>query len=152
MGRPKRRRQHVDRSGDGRSVSACIQQGLDLPRAFDFAREDGGAALRALTYVARAARLADIVKLLQSKRDDYYAIATSNARTTRNDSAVDIDGGIFPLSYYAKLGAALGDAHPLRDGPAASLSKDQSSSVQHVLTTARGVVLLSTRSISRHGG
>jgi 3,4-dehydroadipyl-CoA semialdehyde dehydrogenase len=125
----------------GEPLVRVSSQGLDLPRAFNFAREQGGAALRALTYAARAARLADIVKLLQSKRDDYYAIATSNAGTTRNDSAVDIDGGIFTLSYYTKLGAALGDVYALRDGPAASLSKDQSFSVQHVLTPTRGVAL-----------
>lgn len=125
----------------GEALVRVSSQGLDLPRAFDFAREQGGAALRALTYAARTARLADIVRLLQAKREDYYAIATANAGTTRNDSAVDIDGGIFTLSYYAKLGAALGDVHALRDGPAASLSKDQSFSVQHVLTPTRGVAL-----------
>jgi 3,4-dehydroadipyl-CoA semialdehyde dehydrogenase len=125
----------------GEALVRVSSQGLDLPHAFDFAREQGGAALRALTYAARAARLAEVVKLLQAKREDYYAIATSNAGTTRNDSAVDIDGGIFTLSYYAKLGAALGDVHALRDGPAASLSKDQSFSVQHVLAPTRGVAL-----------
>ncbi|SDI03550.1 3,4-dehydroadipyl-CoA semialdehyde dehydrogenase [Paraburkholderia phenazinium] len=125
----------------GEALVRVSSEGLDLPHAFHFAREEGGAALRALTYAARAARLAEIVKLLQAKRDDYYAIATANAGTTRNDSAVDIDGGIFTLSYYAKLGAALGDVHALRDGEAASLSKDQTFSVQHVLTPTRGVAL-----------
>src|ERR1700761_2046382 len=93
----------------GDALVRVSSEGLDLARAFGFARERGGAALRALTYAQRAARLADIVKLLQSKRDDYYAIATANTGTTRNDSAVDIDGGIFTLSWYAKLGASLGD-------------------------------------------
>lgn len=125
----------------GAALVRVSSQGLDLPRAFDFAREQGGAALRALTYAERAARLVDIVRLLQAKRDDYYAIATANSGTTRNDSAVDIDGGIFTLSYYAKLGATLGDVHALRDGPATSLSKDRSFSVQHVLTPTRGVAL-----------
>lgn len=125
----------------GESLVRVSSQGLDLAQAFGFARENGGAALRALTYSARAARLADIVKLLQTKRDDYYAIATANSGTTRNDSAIDIDGGIFTLSYYAKLGASLGDVHALRDGNAVSLSKDQSFSVQHVLTPTRGVAL-----------
>ncbi|MFL9986472.1 3,4-dehydroadipyl-CoA semialdehyde dehydrogenase [Paraburkholderia sediminicola] len=125
----------------GEALVRVSSQGLDLTHAFGFAREEGGSALRALTYAQRAARLAEIVKLLQAKRDDYYAIATANSGTTRNDSAVDIDGGIFTLSYYAKLGASLGDVHALRDGNAASLSKDQTFSVQHVLTPARGVAL-----------
>ena len=125
----------------GEALVRVSSEGLDLAHAFGFARDHGGAALRALTYAQRAARLADIVKLLQAKRDDYYAIATANSGTTRNDSAVDIDGGIFTLSYYAKLGASLGDVHALRDGNSVSLSKDQSFSVQHVLTPTRGVAL-----------
>jgi 3,4-dehydroadipyl-CoA semialdehyde dehydrogenase len=126
----------------GEALVRVSSEGLDLPRAFDFAREQGGASLRALTYEARAGLLAQIVKLLQANREDYYAIATANAGTTRNDSAVDIDGGIFTLLYYAKLGSTLGDVHALRDGTAASLSKDGSFSVQHVLTPTRGVALL----------
>ena len=125
----------------GEALVRVSSEGLDLARAFGFAREQAGAALRAMTYAQRATTLADIVKLLQARRDDYYAIATANSGTTRNDSAVDIDGGIFTLSYYAKLGAALGDVHALRDGNAVSLSKDQSFSVQHVLTPTRGVAL-----------
>ena len=125
----------------GEALARVSSEGLDLANAFRFAREEAGAALRELTYAQRAARLADLVKLLQGKRDDYYAIALANSGTTRNDSAVDIDGGIFTLSYYAKLGAALGDVHALRDGNRGALSKDQSFSAQHVLTPTRGVAL-----------
>ena len=82
--------------------------------------------MRELTYATARRPSCRHRKLLQAKRDDYYAIATANSGTTRNDSAVDIDGGIFTLSYYAKLGASLGDVHALRDGNAVSLSKDQS--------------------------
>ncbi|MFL6640890.1 MAG: 3,4-dehydroadipyl-CoA semialdehyde dehydrogenase [Paraburkholderia graminis] len=125
----------------GEALVRVSSEGLDLAHAFRFARDEAGAALRALTYAQRAARLAEIVKLLQAKRDDYYAIAIANSGTTRNDSAVDIDGGIFTLSYYAKLGASLGDVHALRDGNLSALSKDQSFSAQHVLTPTRGVAL-----------
>jgi len=125
----------------GEALVRVSSEGLDLSHAFRFARDEAGASLRALTYAERAARLADVVKLLQSKRDDYYAIALANSGTTRNDSSVDIDGGIFTLSYYARLGASLGNVHALRDGNASALSKDQSFSVQHVLTPTRGVAL-----------
>lgn len=116
-------------------------QGLDLPEAFRFARESGGESLRRLTYGARAAKLTQIVQLLQSRRDDYYAIALANSGTTKNDSTVDIDGGIFTLSYYAKLGAALGDKQVLRDGEATSLSKDGTFHSQHILTPTHGLAL-----------
>ena len=52
--------------------------GLDLSAGFDFAREQGGAVLRALSYRERAALLAATVKVLQANRDAYYDIATAN--------------------------------------------------------------------------
>src|SRR3989344_4790831 len=92
--------------------------GLDLPEAFAFARDRGGAALRAMTYRERAALLAAVVKVLQAHRESYYDIATANSGTVKNDSAVDIDGGIFTLGQYARWGDALGDVRVLRDGDA----------------------------------
>jgi len=59
--------------------------GLDLAAGFAFAREQGGAALRALSYRERAAMLAATVKLLQANRDAYYEIATANSGTVKND-------------------------------------------------------------------
>jgi len=115
--------------------------GLDLPAAFAFAREAGGAALRALTYRQRAGLLAAVGKVLQANRDAYYEIATANSGTVKNDSAVDIDGGIFTLGSYAKLGEGLGDRHFLLDGEAARLGKDPLFQSQHVRVPTRGVAL-----------
>ena len=115
--------------------------GLDLPVAFNFAREQGGAALRALSFAQRAELLAAVVKVLQANRDAYYEIATANSGTVKNDSAVDIDGGIFTLSTYAKLGAGLGDRRYLLDGDAARLAKDPLFQSQHLLVPTRGVAL-----------
>lgn len=98
--------------------------GLDLAAGFAHAREQGGAALRALTYRQRGELLARAVKVLQAHRDAYYEIATANSGTVKNDSAVDIDGAIFTLGHYAKLGDALGDTRLLRDGEPARLVLD----------------------------
>jgi 3,4-dehydroadipyl-CoA semialdehyde dehydrogenase len=115
--------------------------GLDLPDGFRFAREQGGAALRALTYRERGGLLAAIVKLLQANRDAYYAIATANSGTVKNDSAVDIDGAIFTLGYYAKLADGLGDTRALRDGEPARLGKEPLFQSQHLQVPTRGVAL-----------
>ena len=115
--------------------------GLDLAEAFSFAREQGGAALRALTYKQRAVLLSAAVQVLQANRDAYYEIATCNSGTVKNDSAVDIDGGIFTLGSYAKLGDGLGERHSLLDGEPARLGKDPLFQSQHVLTPTRGVAL-----------
>lgn len=115
--------------------------GLDLAEAFAFARQQGGVALRALTYRERAALLAAIVKVLLANRDAYYEIATANAGTVKNDSGVDIDGAIFTLGQYAKWGDALGDARALRDGDAARLGKDPAFQSQHLSVPTQGVAL-----------
>ncbi|MEP6963971.1 MAG: 3,4-dehydroadipyl-CoA semialdehyde dehydrogenase, partial [Polaromonas sp.] len=112
-----------------------------LGAGFDFAREQGGAALRALTYRERAAMLGAALKVLQANRDAYYDIATANCGTVKNDSAVDIDGGIFTLGTYAKLGDGLGERRFMLDGVMARLGKDPLFQSQHVLTPTRGVAL-----------
>jgi len=119
--------------------------GLDLAEGFAFARGQGGAALRALTYRQRATLLGEIVKVLQANRDAYYEIATANCGTTTKDSAVDIDGGIFTLGYYAKQGEALegpnGGATLLLDGERIRMAKDPVFQTQHILSPTRGVAL-----------
>ncbi len=125
----------------GTEVARVDATGLDLRAGFAFAREAGGAALRAMTYRERAAMLAAAVKVLQGQRDDYYAIATANSGTVKNDSAVDIDGGIYTLSTYAKLGDGLGDRRFLLDGEAARLAKEPLFQGQHVLVPTRSLAL-----------
>ncbi len=115
--------------------------GLDLAAGFAFAREQGGAALRALTYRQRGAMLGAALKVLQANRDAYYEISNANSGTVKNDSAVDIDGGLFTLGVYAKMGDTLGDVHRLLDGEAARLGKDPLFQSQHILTPTRGVAL-----------
>jgi 3,4-dehydroadipyl-CoA semialdehyde dehydrogenase len=122
--------------------------GLDLAGGFAQVREQAGAALRALTYVERAGLLGKIAELLQSRRDAYYEIATANSGTVKNDSAVDIDGAIYTLSTYARLGAKLPEALSvaeggrfLLDGASTRLSKDPVFASQHLLVPTRGLAL-----------
>ncbi len=125
----------------GAELVRVSSEGLDLGAAFSYARGIGGTALRALGYAKRAALLGEIVKVLQANRDAYYDIATANSGTTRNDSAIDIDGGIFTVGQYARWGAALGDHNALLDGARAKLGKDGAFQSQHVLVPTRGVAL-----------
>lgn len=125
----------------GEALVSVSSEGLDLDAAFRFARETGGSQLRSHAYASRAAMLGEVAKLLQSRRDDYYAIALANSGTTHNDSAVDIDGGLYTLSWFAKNGASLGETFALRDGADTSLSKDKSFRTRHVWTPTRGVAL-----------
>jgi 3,4-dehydroadipyl-CoA semialdehyde dehydrogenase len=125
----------------GASLVRVDATGLNLAAGFAFARDAGGGALRALTYRSRGALLSEVLKVLQANRDAYFEIATANSGTVKNDSAVDIDGGLFTLGYYAKMGESLGDRHCLLDGEAARLGKDPLFQSQHLLTPTRGVAL-----------
>ena len=125
----------------GTELVRVSSAGIDLRAAFDFARNTGGPALRALTYAQRAAMLGAAVKVLQAHRDTYYDISVANCGTVKNDTAVDVDGGIYTLGTYAKLGEGLGDRRWLLDGDAAKLGKDPLFQSQHVLSPTRGVAL-----------
>lgn len=114
-------------------------EGLDA--GFAFARSQGAGALQAMTYGQRASMLGAVLKVLQANREAYYDISLANSGTTKADSAIDIEGASFTLGYYAKLGAALGDARTLLDGSAAILSKDQLFQSQHILSPIRGIAL-----------
>jgi len=125
----------------GTALVRVDASGLDLAAAFAFARHHGGAALRALTYAQRAAMLGAAAKVLQANRDAYYDISTANSGTVKNDTAVDVDGGIYTLGTYAKLGEGLGEVQVMHDGEPARLAKDPLFQSQHVLTPTRGVAL-----------
>ena len=125
----------------GTELVRVSNTGIDLAEGFAFAREQGAAALRAMRYGQRAALLGKIVDVLQAHRDDYYAIATANSGTVAKDSAVDIDGGIFTLGYYAKQGAALGEARLLLDGQRIRMAKDLAFQTQHIQVPTQGVAL-----------
>jgi 3,4-dehydroadipyl-CoA semialdehyde dehydrogenase len=125
----------------GTALVEVDNTGLDLAATFSFAREQGGTALRALRYRERAELLAAVGQVLQRHRDAYYEIATANSGTVRNDSAVDIDGAIYTLGVYAKLGAGLADAPHLPDGEPVRLAKDPLFQSRHVLVPTRGLAL-----------
>jgi 3,4-dehydroadipyl-CoA semialdehyde dehydrogenase len=115
--------------------------GLDLTAGFGFAREQGGTALRALTYRQRGALLGAVLKVLQANRDAHYELATANSGTVKNDSALDIDGALFTLGFYAKMGETLGDRHFLLDGEPARLGKEPLFQSQHIQAPTRGLAL-----------
>ncbi len=125
----------------GTELARVSSAGIDLAEGFAFARNQGGAALRALRYAQRAHLLSQIADVLQTHRDAYFEIATANSGTVAKDSGVDIDGAIFTLGYYAKQGAALGDAQLILDGPRIRMAKDPAFQTQHIQVPTQGVAL-----------
>ena len=86
--------------------------GLDLATGFAFAREQGAAALRSLSYKQRGVLLGAVVKVLQANRDAYYDIATA-AHYRAAVEACGTDGGVDGiLVIYSPKPAAYTGANP----------------------------------------
>jgi 3,4-dehydroadipyl-CoA semialdehyde dehydrogenase len=126
----------------GTELATVSADGLDMAACYDWARKHGGTALRALSYAERADLLKQIVQVLQNNRDKYYDISLQNSGTVQNDTAVDVDGAIYTLSYYAKLGGKITGRHLRLDGEPESLARDNVFASQHIHVPSRGVALL----------
>jgi 3,4-dehydroadipyl-CoA semialdehyde dehydrogenase len=126
----------------GLELARASSDGVDYAAALNYARSVGGPQLRRLTYTERAALLSRIADVLVANRDAYYRIALENSGSPKSDAAIDIDGAIYTLKFYAKEGAALGESRLLREGELARLAKDESFQALHVGVPLRGVAIL----------
>src|ERR1700721_2832479 len=91
----------------GEELARISSQGIDVKAALEFARSNGGPALRALTYRQRADLLGKIAETLTANRDEYFRISLLNLGATQAHASFDVNGAIYPLKYYAKIGRAL---------------------------------------------
>ncbi len=126
---------------DGTVLAWASSQGLDLEAALDYSRNVGGSELRKLSYARRAELLGKIADLLATRRDEWYDIARRNSGNTKTDAAIDVDGSIGTLKYFAKIGTKLGDAHLLRDGAPQRLARDQNFQGLHIGVPLDGVAV-----------
>lgn len=126
---------------NGEELARTSGDGLDLSAALDFARREGGSALRALSYAERGAMLVRIGEVLTANRDRYYEISLKNSGSTQADAAFDVDGGIGTVKYYAGLSRKLGDARYLMEPGADRLGKDENFLTAHILTPRPGVAV-----------
>jgi len=122
-------------------LAQASADGLDRKRALDFARTEGGPALRALTFKQRAELVQKTAALLQKNRDELIGLAMTNGGNTRSDAKFDVDGAIATLQAFAETGMALGDKRLLVDGDAIQLGRAPRLVGQHVLTTRPGVAV-----------
>jgi 3,4-dehydroadipyl-CoA semialdehyde dehydrogenase len=126
---------------NGTVLATASARGLDLATALDFARRRGAPALRELTFSQRAKLIGAVADVLVANRARYEAIAIANSGNTRSDAAIDIDGGIGTLKYYARLGATLADVRLIVDDKPVRLAKAENYQAIHVLSPRRGVAI-----------
>ena len=125
----------------GETLARASSDGLDMKTALAYSRNVGGPALRKLTYAQRAELLGKIADALAARRDEWFEIARKNSGNTKADAAIDVDGSIGTLKYFAKIGAKLGEARTLRDGAPMRLARDQNFQGLHVGVPLDGVAV-----------
>src|SRR6266849_4993640 len=126
----------------GDELANISSQGIDLEAALTFARTEGAPALRQLTYAQRAELLAKIADVLAANRDEYFRLSLLNLGANQADASFDVDGAIYTMKYYAKIGRALAEGKMLKDGAQIPLSKSNAFVGQHFLMPAKGVAVL----------
>jgi 3,4-dehydroadipyl-CoA semialdehyde dehydrogenase len=125
----------------GDELASITSQGIDLEAALQFARAHGGPALRQLTYIQRAELLAKIADALAANRGEYFRLSLLNLGATQADASFDVDGAIYTMKYYAKIGRAMAEGKMLREGASIALSKNNAFAGQHFLMPAKGAAV-----------
>ncbi|MGH9406495.1 MAG: phenylacetic acid degradation bifunctional protein PaaZ [Terriglobia bacterium] len=125
----------------GEKVAALASGGPDFPMALAHAREQGGSALRRLTFHQRAAMLKELAKFLTERKEELYRLSEATG-ATRFDSWLDIDGGIGVLFTYASKGVReLPDRTFYIDGPPEILSKSGAFAGRHICVPLEGAAV-----------
>ncbi len=125
----------------GDELATVSAKGLDLNSALEFARREGQRSLRNMNYAERGKLVGAVADVLTANRARYEAIAIANSGNTKMDAAIDIDGGIGTLKYYARLGAGLGEARTLLDEKPVRLAKAENYQAIHLMVPRRGVAV-----------
>jgi 3,4-dehydroadipyl-CoA semialdehyde dehydrogenase len=125
----------------GTVLATASARGVDIAAGLDYARQHGGPALRTLTFAQRARLIGEVADVLVKNRANYEQIAVANSGNTRVDAAIDIDGGIGTLKYYARLAAPLGDKRALVEDKPVRLSKAENYQAMHMLSPRHGAAI-----------
>ena len=125
----------------GELVAEASSSGIDFAAVLEYARDRGGPALRALTFHQRAGLLKALAKRLSECKEELYALSYCTG-ATRDDSWIDIDGGIGTVFAYAGKGAReLPNGHVYLDGAAEALSKAGGFVGQHIYVPREGAAV-----------
>jgi oxepin-CoA hydrolase / 3-oxo-5,6-dehydrosuberyl-CoA semialdehyde dehydrogenase len=125
----------------GEVIAHAGAEGLDTSAMLAWARSVGGPNLRSLTFHQRAAMLKALARDLSEHKDEYYPVSFATG-ATRNDSWIDIDGGISTLFVFASKGTReLPNSSVYIDGAVEALSKTGSFVGQHLCVPLEGAAV-----------
>ncbi|HEV3189011.1 MAG TPA: phenylacetic acid degradation bifunctional protein PaaZ, partial [Polyangiaceae bacterium] len=122
-------------------VAVTSSRGLDFAGMARFAREQGGPALRALTFHQRAGMLKALAESLTAHKQELYELSYDTG-ATKGDTWIDVDGGIGTFAVYQSKGRReLPNNRILIDGNVEGLSKTGTFQGLHVFTSLQGVAV-----------
>ena len=125
----------------GTPVARITSAGLDFERILTHARQTGGTNLRKMTFHERGEMLKRLAKYLMEHRKELYALSTETG-ATKNDSWIDIDGGISTLFVFSSKGRReMPNDHVYLDGPPEALSRNGTFVGQHICTPKLGAAI-----------
>ena len=125
----------------GDIIAQASSAGIDFAGVLAHARETGGPALRAMTFHQRAALLRALAKRLSEFKEEFYTLSYRTG-ATKNDSLIDIDGGIGTVFVYAGKGSReLPNTRVYVDGDVEALSKAGSFVGQHLYVSREGAAV-----------
>ena len=125
----------------GERIGEASSGGLDFGAMADYARTVGGPALRALTFHQRARMLKAMAKFLMDRKELFYAVSAATG-ATRQDSWIDIEGGIGTFFAYAsRARREFPDEAFFVDGPTEALSKGGTFVGRHICVPLEGVAV-----------
>src|ERR1700677_5177505 len=125
----------------GELIAEASSGGIDFEDVLIYARSVGGPALRVLTFHERAALLKALAKRLLDFKPEFYELSYRTG-ATKDDSWIDIDGGIGTVFAFASKGAReLPNSRVYLDGGVEPLSKSGSFIGQHIYVPREGAAV-----------
>ena len=125
----------------GEVIAHASSGGLDFEAVLTHARDVGGPDLRARTFHERAAMLKALAKRLLDFKEELYTLSYRTG-ATKDDSWIDIDGGIGTVFGYASKGAReLANSRLHLDGSIEGLSKSGTFVGQHIYVPREGAAV-----------
>ena len=124
----------------GAVISTTSSNGIDYRDVLAYGRETGGPTLHRMTFHERGRLLKALAFYLLERKERYYAVSHLTG-ATRQDSWVDIEGGIGNLFAYSSLRRRFPDEPYYVEGDLARLSKEGTFIGHHILVPKHGVAV-----------
>ena len=127
-------------AGTGKLVALHTTKGIDMEKALEFGRSEGGPRLRKLSFQERGRMLKALALYLGERKENYYSLSYWTG-ATRADSWIDIEGGIGNLFSYASLRRQFPDTPFYVDGEYAKISKNGTFIGHHIMVPRQGIAI-----------